>query len=203
MSQVELDPRKQPLQERARATVEAILDATAQVLVQEGYERASTNRIAKRAGVSVGSLYQYFPNKQALVLAVAQRHSYRKLERLQRHIVEMAGAPVKQAVRQYVHLMLEAHQVDPALDVALLPHIIGLGLEQFLAFQQQVLMVVRAWMEQHKRELMVTDLDTATFVLVSAAESVVHGSLLQTGVDPAALEKELGDLILRYLFTEV
>jgi len=62
-------PRKKPRQERSVATVEVILDATARVLCSTGYDRASTNRIAMSAGVSVGSLYQYFPSKEALVAA--------------------------------------------------------------------------------------------------------------------------------------
>lgn len=63
----QLDPRRKPRQSRSRATVDAILQATAQVLVRDGYQKATTNRIAERAGVSVGTLYQYFPNKDALV----------------------------------------------------------------------------------------------------------------------------------------
>src|SRR3546814_9174202 len=61
------NPRKLPRQERSKATVEAILIAATQVLIEDGYERATTARVAERAGVSVGSLYQYFPNKEALV----------------------------------------------------------------------------------------------------------------------------------------
>ena len=67
-------PRKSATQERSRATVDALLSATARVLVKEGYDRASTNKVAEAAGVSIGSLYQYFPSKEALVSAVIQRH---------------------------------------------------------------------------------------------------------------------------------
>jgi AcrR family transcriptional regulator len=66
-------PRKIPRQARSLATVEVILDAAALLLVDEGYEQATTNRIAERAGVSIGSLYQYFPNREAVVAAVAHR----------------------------------------------------------------------------------------------------------------------------------
>ena len=68
-------PRKSASQKRSQATVETLLDATARVLTREGYDRASTNRIAAKAGVSVGSLYQYFPNKEALVAALVARHN--------------------------------------------------------------------------------------------------------------------------------
>ena len=69
------NPRKSASQERSRATVDALLEATARVLLKEGYDRASINRIAEVAGVSIGSLYQYFPSKEALVAAVIDRHT--------------------------------------------------------------------------------------------------------------------------------
>ena len=60
---------------RAQATVDAILAAAAQILVKHGYEGTNTNRIAEAAGVSVGSLYQYFPNKESIVVALMERHA--------------------------------------------------------------------------------------------------------------------------------
>jgi len=67
-------PRKTPRQERSRLTVDAILMAAAHILKTEGPERATTNRIAEKAGVSIGSLYQYFPNKEAIVALLRERH---------------------------------------------------------------------------------------------------------------------------------
>ena len=69
-----LEPRKSPVQARSTASVEAILEATVQVLVAVGKERLTTTRVAERAGVSVGTLYQYFPNKTALLQAALRRH---------------------------------------------------------------------------------------------------------------------------------
>jgi AcrR family transcriptional regulator len=72
--QVLLEPRKSPVQARSAASVDAILQATIQVLLNVGKERLTTTRVASRAGVSVGTLYQYFPNKSALLQAVLKRH---------------------------------------------------------------------------------------------------------------------------------
>src|SRR5579875_2701046 len=72
--EVALNPRKLPVQARSAASVDAILQATIQVLLRAGKERLTTTRVALRAGVSVGTLYQYFPNKSALLQAVLRRH---------------------------------------------------------------------------------------------------------------------------------
>ena len=73
-AQVVLEPRKSPVQARSTASVHAILEATIQVLLKVGKERLTTTRVASRAGVSVGTLYQYFPNKSALLQAALKRH---------------------------------------------------------------------------------------------------------------------------------
>lgn len=73
-SSVALGPRKQPRQARSQVTVDAVFEATIQVLLSDGPRRLTTTRVADRAGVSVGTLYQYYPNKQALLYAVLQRH---------------------------------------------------------------------------------------------------------------------------------
>src|SRR5215469_8872305 len=90
-------PRKQASQERSRATVDALIEATARILVGEGFDKASTNRIAERAGVSVGSLYQYFPSKEALVAAVMERHNQQLTQVVRRALAEVAALPMEQA----------------------------------------------------------------------------------------------------------
>ena len=73
-SQTVLEPRKSPVQARSAASLDAILEATIQVLLQVGKESLTTTKVALRAGVSVGTLYQYFPNKSALLKAALKRH---------------------------------------------------------------------------------------------------------------------------------
>src|SRR5205085_569397 len=74
MSKRKLSPRKTPRQERSRATVEALLEATTDILRREGYAKLTTNRIADRAGVNIASLYQYFPGKEAIIAELRRRH---------------------------------------------------------------------------------------------------------------------------------
>jgi AcrR family transcriptional regulator len=75
-----LKPRKSPTQERSQETVEAIIEAAAHVMEKRGLEGYTTNAIAERAGVSIGSLYQYFPNKDALTMALLERESQKMLD---------------------------------------------------------------------------------------------------------------------------
>ena len=108
-------PRKQAAQARSRATVDALIEATARILVKEGFDKASTNRIAAKAGVSVGSLYQYFPSKEALVVAVMERHSSELMALARDALADAATLPVAQAVRRLVTTAVHAHGIDPKL----------------------------------------------------------------------------------------
>lgn len=81
-------------QQRSRATVDALVEATARILVREGFDKASTNRIAEVAGVSIGSLYQYFPGKEALVVAVIERHQQEIMQTVRGELVEVSALPM-------------------------------------------------------------------------------------------------------------
>src|SRR5579864_4857779 len=91
-------PRKLPSQKRSQDTVAALLEATARVLERDGFDRASTNRIAEAAGVSIGSLYQYFPSKEALVAALVERHMAEMRRVLVEEMDRLAQAPLAEAV---------------------------------------------------------------------------------------------------------
>jgi AcrR family transcriptional regulator len=114
-----LTPRKSPVQERSSATVEAILQATIQVLLKEGKERLTTTRVAARAGVSVGTLYQYFPNKKSLLQAVLRRHLEEVSGAVERVCREQTGKPLAEMVPALIHAFLTAKMRDPKASAAL------------------------------------------------------------------------------------
>src|SRR5665213_2578909 len=102
MTRVRTVPRKEPRQVRSLATVEAILLATARILTRDGYDHASTNKIADEAGVSVGSLYQYFPSKESLVAALIDRHLLRMTALLETNLDVLREATLPVAARALV-----------------------------------------------------------------------------------------------------
>src|SRR5262245_5732905 len=108
-------PRKTPAQDRSRAMVEVILDAAARVLVKDGYGAFTTNRVAEKAGVSVGSLYQYFPNKESMLAELMRRHM-RELERgFEAILADAAERPLAETVRALIEATVRAHLLDPEL----------------------------------------------------------------------------------------
>jgi AcrR family transcriptional regulator len=108
-------PVREPRQRRARATVEAIVDAAARILVERGWSGFNTNAIAVRAGVSVGSLYEYFPDKQALLDRLLQRHLADAEAQLVAAEREGAPASPEALVRRLVAGFVAVHREDPAL----------------------------------------------------------------------------------------
>ena len=118
-TQTTLEPRKSPVQARSSASVEAILKATIQVLLKVGKERLTTTRVAARAGVSVGTLYQYFPNKGALLRAALQRHLDEIGAVIETVCREQAGASLEKMATTLVTAFLDAKMKDPKASVAL------------------------------------------------------------------------------------
>jgi AcrR family transcriptional regulator len=118
-TQVPLEPRKTPVQARSAASVEAILEATIQVLLSAGKEKLTTTRVALRAGVSVGTLYQYFPNKSALLKAVLKRHMDEVARAVERVCRERKGHSVSEMATALIHAFLEAKMRNVKASVAL------------------------------------------------------------------------------------
>ena len=115
----DLAPRKHPRQARSQATVGVILDTTARILVELGFARLTTNVVAERAGISVGSLYQYFPNKGALVEAVRKRHSQRMEAAVLCAFEQPDALTFDAAMSAAIEAMADAHLIEPDLHQAL------------------------------------------------------------------------------------
>ena len=202
---LQTNPRKRASQERSRATVDALIEATARVLVREGYDNASTNRIAEVAGVSIGSLYQYFPSKEALVAAVIDRHAQQVAQVTRKAVVKMAASPIEAAAREFVSVAINAHRVNPKLHAVLSEQIPRVGrLENIEANLREGYTLVRGYLEARRDEIDVADLDLAAFMCVTVVEALTHAAVIRrpdilAGEKASEFVDEVTDLLVRYL----
>lgn len=199
---VEKTPRKEPRQARSRATVDAILTATARVLVERGYDKASTNAIAERAGVSIGSLYQYFPNKEALVAALCEQHMAEASAKLMQEVITIRERPLAEAVRRIVKALLRIHASDPELQRVLIEQVPRLsGFARIQETDRMFVEAIRQGLEQRQERLRPKNLELAVFILVQSVQAITHAAVLEIpdALDDDELADEITDLVLRYL----
>jgi AcrR family transcriptional regulator len=115
----ELSPRKLPVQARSIRTIDTIFEATIQVLLALGLGELTTTKVAERAGVSVGTLYQYFPNKQALLSAVLRRHLLEIVQAIEEACLMNRGTKLVMMTRKLVDAYLNAKLIRPDVSKAL------------------------------------------------------------------------------------
>jgi AcrR family transcriptional regulator len=172
-------PRRLPRQARAGATLDVLLTAAAEAFARDGWERANVNAIAKRAGVNIGSLYQYFPSKEALVVAVIERHNFAIMQIVRNALAQVVSLPMEQAVRKLVETAIEAHRMDPKLHRVLAEQIPRTGkLENVEAFNRETYTLFKAYLEAHREEFRPMDLELAAFVCVTSIEALTHNAVL-------------------------
>ncbi len=197
-----VSPRKTPVQPRAAQTVEAILTAATRILVRHGVKGFTTNTVAERAGVSIGSLYQYFPNKDAILSELMRRHLI-DLERGINQITATAlTAPLPVAIRALIDDNVAAHMIDPKLHGVLTEQVPQLGRFRWQEeFAARVSARVRGFLEARKAELAVTDLDLATYLLTRTVEACVHNGATERPGDMTSgrMSEELTAMIVKYL----
>ena len=197
-------PRKTPQQERSREMVEAILEAATRIFVRDGYAKATTNRIARAAGISVGSLYQYFPGKDAIAVALLRRHRARILETVARHLAGIDEASLEVRVRELVRAMIEAHGLDPGLHRVLIEHVLRTSARtEMIGFEERVEEVIVAKLESAREDIRVDDLKLAAFLLVRVVMAITHAAVVdrpELASDPRVV-RETTHMIVSYLTT--
>jgi AcrR family transcriptional regulator len=198
--------RKAPRQQRSRVTVDVIVEAATRVLARRGWARFTTNEIAAVAGVSVGSLYQYFPNKLAIAEAIRQRH-------LDEVLVALSGSgegdseavALDQRVERFVDGVIVAHSVDQALHRVLVDEVPLAARSSYPEFEAQyqrryrVLVASSANAGRGARDDNNNEDETAARMLSSAVEGVVHAAARRGELGLPALRSELVRLVLAYL----
>jgi AcrR family transcriptional regulator len=196
------EPRKPPHQARAKATVDAILDATARILADDGFEAVNTNRVAEVAGVSVGSLYQYFPNKGSLVGAVAVRHTEAMAAVIAGGVHAAADDDLPGLVKALIRSTMQAHAANPKLRRAIIEELPRIGRPARIAeLKRGIHQSVVALLTARRSRVKVKDIAMAAFVIINTVEHLTHVAEIagHDARDLARLERELNDLVLAYL----
>ncbi|MEF0939042.1 TetR/AcrR family transcriptional regulator [Rhizobium sp. BR 362] len=191
--------RKEPSQARLRATVDAIIEAGARILGDRGWAGFTTNTVAVVAGVSIGSLYQYFPDKLSLVKAIRRRHFDEVLAVLRQ--ATASDLPLQQSVEALVQGMIDAHNVNPELHRVLLDEVPGLegsrsAHDAFVADYQNR---YRDFVAAHRGADAGPSDDVLAQLLSGAVEGVIHNGARKGTLDSPELKQELVKMICSYL----
>lgn len=158
----------------------------------------TTNRVAERAGVSIGSLYQYFPDKASLIAEVRRRYDDAFRERMMAVVGTAGRLPLRDAVGVCVRALIDVHAEDPGLHNA----VSAAGVDP--SERRLLHQLAASWLEARRDEVRRPNRAIAAVVAMDAAEALIHGAALRTPEllgDPA-FAAEVTDLLVRYLVDE-
>ncbi|KAA6213093.1 TetR/AcrR family transcriptional regulator [Streptomyces albofaciens JCM 4342] len=199
-----LTPRKQPRQARAEATRQRILTAAAHVFAEYGYAAGTTNRIAERARVSIGSLYQYYPNKDAILVELLVRHLDAGAAAVAERLDGQLPDSLEETIRLFVRASVDNHQDDPQLLRVMAeqgPRTPEL-LDKVSRHHRARVASVQQLFERHP-QVRVADTYVAARLTVASIELLVHQLLAAPDpLDVTRFENELVAMLSGYLTTE-
>jgi AcrR family transcriptional regulator len=197
-----VNPRKLPQQDRSRLMVEAILEATTHILTEEGYDKANTNRIAERAGISIGSLYQYFPNKESLIAALIEQHSDEIAQLIESKLKALSDAPLEIAIPALIKAVIAAHAINPCLHQVLSEEIPrSERSQQVQKADEHIGELLRAYLARWNDRIRPQNLEMTVFILKRTIESLCHSAVIEKPdfVNNHQFEQEVANLVLIYL----
>jgi AcrR family transcriptional regulator len=190
--------RREPKQRRSRETVEAVLEAVYRVLKRHGVEAITTNRIAEAAGVSIGSLYQYFPDKRAIFTALHDRHVDGVRDVIERTMADCTSASLVDFTRELVEGLANVHTEDAELH-EIVSGVVPEGAHGFKSALQASFEQVISRAEQDRYTP--DEAKRILFVLPHMVEALVHGVANQNGavISRNAAKDEAIRTVLVYL----
>ena len=195
-------PRKRPRQERSEATVSAALEAAAREFASAGYEATTTNGIAAAAGISVGSLYQYFPSKEAIAVELARRFRAERLAFIRTQLDAVGAKPVESVVRALFASFLKAEGIQPALYRVLIEEVMRTtsGRQELRGYEEKLEALVADALRRVQPPPAIEDVDLAAFMLVRLVLALVHSAAAdRPRFNTPALLNELTRLVVAYL----
>jgi len=194
--------RKDPKQQRAVITAAAITQATERIIIREGFKNATTNRIAEVAGVSVGSLYQYFPNKQAIVRALIEETVSKTAAKVRETLRNLMDEPFEPALRQIMTLLVDIYKENHFILFRISDQVPELKkYTKSLAIETYTHSTNLAFLEQHQDDLKVSDLRTALLIIERATIHNIEYFLAEnpTNISEEQLIDELTRMAVNYL----
>ncbi|MGA8044340.1 MAG: TetR/AcrR family transcriptional regulator [Terracidiphilus sp.] len=199
-SQRPLKPRKTPSQERARATVEAILGAAAYILVRDGWEKFTTNSVAERAGVNIASLYQYFPNKDSIVAELQRRHIEKGRAAYPEMIAQLRSQPnLRAALKILIDGAVAEHRINPKLHRVFAEELPRASRRVHGDRDKHLIARLSSVLEPYP--IQVPDLDIALFLFRVIGHAAIHEAASERPdlLESPLFAEELVTLIERYL----
>lgn len=196
-----LVPRKRPRQARALATLDAIFEATLQVLVAEGPQRLTTTRVAHRAGVSVGTMYQYFPHKQALIHALNERYLETLAVEIERTCLNQQGTSVETMVEALIDTYWRLKMERPEVTRALYRSVVEIDNTALIeAFASRVDTATTAMLAS-ARDATFEDIEAVNLTLVTVIFGTVRNAFERGLCPPAAdaLQRQLSAMCRAYV----
>lgn len=176
--------------------------ATARILIRDGYDALTTNQVAEEAGASVGSLYQYFASKEALVAALLDDHIETTMRHMRSEAAQIFAMPVERATRRFIELMFESHCIQPELHRVFADQLPRVGdFTRIEASLEEGVQLVQAYLEAHQRELVPQNHALSAFMLVSTVETLTHRAVMSRTrkLDTPELIDEITRLVNAYL----
>lgn len=195
-----LAPRKAPKQDRSAFMVEAILEAATRVLARQSLEGFNTNRVADVAGVSIGSLYQYFPNKAALMTALIVREHEKLCADIERCVQRSAGKSLQSTVEALARIGVQ-HQYEDALFAAAIDHEEKrLPLEIVLApFQARMITAIEMVASRHRQAMSQSLPESAARDCLTIAKAIVESEVASKPSERKALVARVTHALMGYL----
>ena len=199
IAQVPLKPRKQPFQARSETTVLAIHEASIQVLLSIGYRKLTTTRVAERAGVSVGTLYQYFPNRQALIRAVLERYLMEMSASIQADCQTLRGRSLDEIARGLVDAMIAAKWRRLEVSRAMHEPLVEVGGAELVRASAARGASLVADLLRSCSEIGAVDVEPLAVFLVMACTSMLQAAFIEYAADKETIRMHMRAMVRGYL----
>ena len=197
-----LSLRNQPRQERSQETMENIIQATAHILEKEGFEKTSTNKIAAKAGVSIGSLYQYFSTKESILSLLMEKYIENQMNIMDKALKEKNSADLESTIRAIICATLESKRKNRRFTKIFAQKIFDLNkLNLLKKLDEYSMKLFKEHIEKFSTQLRQENLDLSLYIIIQCVKLVPVTLMFNNefDLDHQKLEDELVHLTYQYL----